>query len=149
MQPFVSLTGHTRDFDNTINQNTGYSRLTLGFQHANLFDRDHVLTLAYTTSPEYISSVTQFGAFYWLPFYGYNTSLNAYWTKSDINTGTVGLGGQRRLTRCRDSAKSITTYRWRWTTVTSKARSLPPGCCKSFPLAAVRFRCAIQRGMND
>jgi hemolysin activation/secretion protein len=94
MQPFVSLTGHTRDFDNTINQNTGYSRLTLGFQHANLFDRDHVLTLAYTTSPEYISSVTQFGAFYWLPFYGYNTSLNAYWTKSDINTGTVGLGGQ-------------------------------------------------------
>ncbi|HET9664454.1 MAG TPA: ShlB/FhaC/HecB family hemolysin secretion/activation protein, partial [Burkholderiales bacterium] len=24
----------------------------------------------------------------------YNTSLNAYYTKSDINTGTVGLGGQ-------------------------------------------------------
>jgi hemolysin activation/secretion protein len=94
MQPFVSLTGHTRDFDNTINENTGYTRLTLGFQHANLFDRDHVLTLAYTTSPEYVSRVTQLGAFYWLPFYGYNTSLNAYWTKSDIDTGTVGLGGQ-------------------------------------------------------
>lgn len=94
MQPFLSLTGHTRDFDNTINQNTGYTRLTLGLQHANLFDRDHVLTLAYTTSPEHVNNVTQYGAFYWLPFYGYNTSLNAYWTKSDIDTGTVGLGGQ-------------------------------------------------------
>jgi hemolysin activation/secretion protein len=94
IQPFVSLTGHTRDFDNTINENTGYTRLTLGLQHANLFDRDHVLTLAYTTSPEHVSDVTQYGVFYWLPFYGYNTSLNAYYTKSDINTGTVGLGGQ-------------------------------------------------------
>jgi len=94
VQPFASLTGHTRDHDNTINENTGYTRLTLGLQHGNLFDRDHVLTLAYTTSPENISNVTQYGAFYWLPFYGYNTSLNAYYTKSDINTGTVGLGGQ-------------------------------------------------------
>jgi hemolysin activation/secretion protein len=94
IQPFVSLTGHTRDFDNTINENTGYTRLTVGLQHANLFDRDHVLTAAYTTSPEHLSSVSQYGLFYWLPFYGYNTSLNAYWTKSDINTGTVGLGGQ-------------------------------------------------------
>ena len=94
LQPFASLTGHTRDFDNTINRNTGYTRLTLGLQHANLFDRDHVATLAYTTSPEHVSDVTQYGAFYWLPFYGYNTSLNAYYTKSDINTGTVGLGGQ-------------------------------------------------------
>jgi hemolysin activation/secretion protein len=94
IQPFVSLTGHTRDFDNTINRNTGYTRLTLGVQHGNLFDRDHVATFAYTTSPEEVSNVTQYGVFYWLPFYGYNTSLNAYWTKSDINTGTVGLGGQ-------------------------------------------------------
>lgn len=94
IQPFVSLTGHTRDHDNTVNRNTGYTRLTLGLQHANLFDRDHVATLAYTTSPEHVSDVTQYGAFYWLPFYGYNTSLNAYYTKSDINTGTVGLGGQ-------------------------------------------------------
>ncbi|MGQ0523484.1 MAG: ShlB/FhaC/HecB family hemolysin secretion/activation protein [Betaproteobacteria bacterium] len=94
IQPFVSLTGHTRDFDNTINENTGYTRLTLGLQHANLFDLDHVATLAYTTSPENVSNVTQYGLFYWLPFYGYNTSLNAYYTKSDVNTGTVGLGGQ-------------------------------------------------------
>lgn len=93
-QFFVGLTGHTRDFDNTINQNTGYTRLTAGYQHSNLFDRDHVLTLAYTTSPEYISRVTQLGAFYWMPFYGYNTTVNAYYTRSDVDNGTVGLAGQ-------------------------------------------------------
>lgn len=93
-QTFIGLTGHTRDFDNTINRNTGYTRLTIGHQESNLFDRDHALTVAYTTSPEYISRVTQLGAFYWMPFYGYNTTLNAYWTRSDVDNGTVGLGGQ-------------------------------------------------------
>lgn len=93
-QTFVGLTGHTRDFDNTTNRNTGYTRLTIGHQESNLFDRDHALTVAYTTSPEYISRVTQLGAFYWMPFYGYNTTLNAYWTRSDVDNGTVGLGGQ-------------------------------------------------------
>ncbi len=34
------------------------------------------------------------GLFYWLPLYGYHTSLSAYYTKSDIDTGTVGVGGQ-------------------------------------------------------
>lgn len=93
-QTFIALTGHTRDFDNTINRNTGYTRVTIGHQESNLFDRDHALTLAYTTSPEYMSRVTQLGAFYWIPFYGYNTTLNAYWTRSDVDNGTVGLGGQ-------------------------------------------------------
>ena len=31
--------------------------------------------------------------FYWIPLYGYNTGLSAYWTKSDIDTGSVGVGG--------------------------------------------------------
>lgn len=93
-QTFLSLTGHTRDFDNSINRNTGYTRLTIGHQESNLFDRDHALTLAYTTSPEHVSRVTQLGAFYWLPIYGYHTTLNAYFTKSDVDSGTIGLGGQ-------------------------------------------------------
>lgn len=93
-QTFASLTGHSRDFDNTINRNTGYTRLTIGHQAGNLFDRDHVLTLAYTTSPDHMNKVSQFGVFYWLPFYGYNTTLNAYYTKSDVDSGSIGLGGQ-------------------------------------------------------
>lgn len=92
-QTFIGLTGHSRDVDNTINHNTGYTRLTVGHQESNLFDRDHALTLAYTTSPDHVNRVTQLGAFYWLPLYGYHTSLSAYWTKSDINTGTIGTTG--------------------------------------------------------
>lgn len=93
-QTFVGLTGHSRDFDNTINKNTGYTRLTVGHQQSNLFDLDHAATLAYTTSPDHLDKVSQYGAFYWLPLYGYHTSLNAYYTKSDVDTGTVGVGGQ-------------------------------------------------------
>ncbi|HEV7801243.1 MAG TPA: ShlB/FhaC/HecB family hemolysin secretion/activation protein [Burkholderiales bacterium] len=93
-QFFVGLIGGTRDFDNTLNHNTGYTRLTLGYQNSNLFNRDHTLTLAYTTSPERVSDVTQLGAFYTVPFYGYNTMLTAYYTHSDVNSGTVGLGSQ-------------------------------------------------------
>ena len=91
---FASLTGGTKDRDDSINRNTGYTRLTLGYQNSNLFDRDHALTLTYTTSPDHIDKVTQLGAFYWAPLYGYHTTLNAYWTKSDVDTGSVGVGTQ-------------------------------------------------------
>jgi len=94
MQTFIGLNGHTRDHDNTINQNTGYTRLTIGHQQSNLFDRDHAATVAYTTSPDHLDRVKQFGAFYWLPLYGYHATLNAYWTYSDVDTGSVGVGGQ-------------------------------------------------------
>ena len=93
-QFFMSLIGGTRDFDNSLNRNTGYTRLTLGYQHSNLFDRDHTATIAYTTSPDHVSDVTQIGAFYTIPFYGWNTMLSAYYTHSDIDSGTVGLGTQ-------------------------------------------------------
>src|SRR4029079_5611559 len=93
-QFFIGLIGGTRDFDNTVNRNTGYTRLTLGYQHSNLFDRDHTVTLAYTTSPEHVSRVKQFGVFYTIPFYGYNTMLTGYYTYADINSGSVGLGSQ-------------------------------------------------------
>ncbi|HEX2826131.1 MAG TPA: ShlB/FhaC/HecB family hemolysin secretion/activation protein [Burkholderiales bacterium] len=93
-QFFVSLIGGTRDFDNTLNRNTGYTRLTLGYQHSNLFNRDHTATIAYTTSPDHVSDVTQIGVFYTIPFYGYNTMLSAYYTHSDIDSGSIGLGTQ-------------------------------------------------------
>ena len=92
-QTFIGLTGGGRDFDNNLNRNTGYTRLTVGHQRSNLFGLDHALTLAYTTSPDHLDKVSQYGVFYWMPLYGYNTSLSAYWTKSDIDTGSVGVGG--------------------------------------------------------
>jgi len=91
-QFFTSFTANTRDTYNTTNASTGYTRLTVGYQNANLFDRDHVLTASYTTSPRYPERVSQYGAFYWIPFYGYATSLQVYYTHSDVRTGSVGIG---------------------------------------------------------
>jgi hemolysin activation/secretion protein len=89
---FAGLSGGTRDAYDQINENTGYTRLTLGYQHSNLFDRDHAVTATYTTSPEHPSTVSQYGVFYWLPLYGYATSAQFYYSHSDIDTGAIGLG---------------------------------------------------------
>ncbi len=91
-QFFTSFTGGTPDAYDAINKATGYTRLTLGYQNANLFDRDHALTVTYTTSVEHVDRVKQFGAFYWIPLYGYATSLQVYYTRSKVNTGSIGLG---------------------------------------------------------
>lgn len=90
---FASLVAHTRDAYDVINQNTGYARLTMGYQNSNLFDRDHALTASFTTSPEHFDRVAQYGLFYAIPFYGYNTSLQLHYTRSDVNTGAIGIGG--------------------------------------------------------
>ena len=89
---FLSLIGNTQDRYDVINQNTGYTRLTAGYQNSNLLDRDHSITLTYTTSPEHPDKVHQYGAFYSIPFYGYNTSLQVYYLRSDVNTGSIGAG---------------------------------------------------------
>lgn len=93
-QSFVTLVGHTRDEDNEINDGTGYTRLTIGHQESNLFERDHVLTFTYTTSPDHVHDVKQAGLFYWMPLYGMQSSLSAYATYSDIDIGAIGLGSQ-------------------------------------------------------
>lgn len=79
---FVSL-------DNTGSGETGYQRLGVGFQYANLWDKDHVITLQYTTSPDHLSDVSIYGAGYHLPLYGYRSSLDIYGGYSDVNSGTV------------------------------------------------------------
>jgi hemolysin activation/secretion protein len=91
-QIFLGVTGHSRDEYNEINDNTGYTRWTLGYQRSDLFDLDHALTATYTTSPDHLSDVEQYGLFYWLPLYGFNTSLSAYYARSTVDSGTIGSG---------------------------------------------------------
>ena len=93
-QFFAGLIAGTRDVDNTVNKNTGYTRLTVGYQHSNLFDLDHSATLAYTTSPDHVSDVSQYGVFYTAPLYPFHTIVTGYYTRSDINSGIVGIGSQ-------------------------------------------------------
>ena len=82
LKVFISL-------DNTGNDATGDERLGFGFQYANLWDKDHVITLRYTTSPGHLDDVSIFGLGYHLPLYGYRSSLDVYGGYSDVNSGTV------------------------------------------------------------
>jgi len=74
---------------NTGDAQTGRTRLSLGAQHSNLFGRDHALTLSYTTSAEYSSDVSQWGAFYRIPLYGQAAGVSAFYSRSDVNQGRV------------------------------------------------------------
>jgi len=94
VQVFATLTGNSRDEYNLINRNTGYSRLTLGVQHSNLFDRDHAATFAYTTSPSKPETVAQYAGYYAFPLYGASGQVSAYYLYSDTNTGSLPVGGQ-------------------------------------------------------
>lgn len=75
--------------DNTGNQNTGRARLGFAFQHANLFDRDHVLTAQYITSPTKIEEVSVLGLGYRIPLYGLGDSLEFIAGYSNVDSGTV------------------------------------------------------------
>jgi len=75
--------------DNTGNENTGRGRLGFAYQHANLFDRDHVLTGQFLTSPENINDVSVYGVGYRIPVYSRGTSIDLVAGYSDVDSGTV------------------------------------------------------------
>ncbi len=75
--------------NNTGTEETGETRVSIGYQHANLFDRDHAVTLSYTTSAEEPANVAQYGVNYNAPLYRIAGNLSAYVTRSDVDSGTV------------------------------------------------------------
>lgn len=75
--------------DNTGNAKTGKTRLGVAYQHANLFNRDHVATVAYTTSPERQDRVDIYSVSYRLPLYALGDSIDAIYGQSDVATGTT------------------------------------------------------------
>ena len=87
---FVGYTGNLA-FGNK-SPDDSISRVTAGFQHANLFDKDHVASFSYTTDPTKIDKVTLFGAYYQFPIYGRGLNLSAYYTSSNINSGATAPG---------------------------------------------------------
>jgi hemolysin activation/secretion protein len=79
--------------DNTGKGSTaGDWRLSVGWQHANLLDRDHVLSLQYTTSPEKVSKVTLLNLGYRVPLYGLGDSVDLYAGTSNVDAGSFGAG---------------------------------------------------------
>jgi len=79
--------------DNTGSKATGDYRTGLGFQYFNLFNRDHVAALQYTTSPDHISKVTIVSGSYRLPLYKLGDTLDIFGAYSDVNSGTSQVSG--------------------------------------------------------
>lgn len=78
--------------DNSGNKNTGESQLTMQFQHANIADRDHVLSLQYTTTVEKPSQVSVYGVGYHVPLYALGDSIDLFASYSDVDSGSVLAG---------------------------------------------------------
>ncbi len=77
------------NLNNIGNEETGYSRLLVGGQYANLTGHDDVLSSSVTTSPDNANDVFQFGAFYQLPVYALKGWLSAFHVRSDVDVGNV------------------------------------------------------------
>jgi hemolysin activation/secretion protein len=75
--------------NNTGEPRTGNWRASVGYQHSNLFGRDHSLTASYTTSPGHWDDVKQYGFYYRIPFYSVSGALTLFYAYSDVNSGTV------------------------------------------------------------
>lgn len=79
--------------DNTGTGQTGDYRLSLLFQHHNVFDRDQSLTLVYNTSPDNLDKVNVFSLAYRIPVYTFGDSIELMGGYSDVNSGSVPFGG--------------------------------------------------------
>jgi hemolysin activation/secretion protein len=75
--------------DNTGNQNTGRARLGLAFQDSNMWERDHVMTAQFITSPSKHQEVLVLGVGYKIPFYESGNSLDLIGGYSNVDSGTV------------------------------------------------------------
>ena len=76
-------------YNNTGTEMSGRHRLSIGIEHANLFDRDHVGTLQFQTSPQHPERVRIFSGGYRVPLYAHAASLDAFVAHSTVNNGTT------------------------------------------------------------
>ena len=76
--------------DTTGTPATGRLRTGFFWQHANVADLDHVLTLQYVTSPDHLRAVSIGAANYRIPLYGWGDSVDLYGVYADVNSGVVG-----------------------------------------------------------
>ncbi len=80
--------------DNTGAAATGLYRAGLIYQHGNLFNRDHALSVQLMSSPGYWRQVGIVGVGYRIPFYGLGGTLDVNASYSNVDSGKVaGAGG--------------------------------------------------------
>jgi len=76
-------------YNNTGTASTGRGRISVGIEHANLFDLDHVGTLQFQTSPEEPGRVRIFSGGYRVPLYRQAASLDVFVAHSTVRNGTT------------------------------------------------------------
>ena len=79
--------------DNSGSAATGYYRSGLVYQHANLFNRDHALSLQLMSSPGYWSQVGIVGLGYRIPMYHWGGAWDFSASYSTVNSGKVAQAG--------------------------------------------------------
>jgi hemolysin activation/secretion protein len=79
--------------DNTGDKQTGRSRVGALLQHANLFNRDHLLTLQYITSPEKLDKVSIYSIGYRVPLYSLGSSIDLIGAHSNVDLGAISFAG--------------------------------------------------------
>lgn len=80
---------------NADNSGTGPSGKThagVVLQNANLWGRDHVLSLQYTTAPERASQVAIYGLGYHVPLYTLGDSFDVFASYANVDSGNVTAG---------------------------------------------------------
>jgi hemolysin activation/secretion protein len=82
----------TLNLDNTGSAATGKTHAGVVLQNANLFGRDHVASVQYTTTVEKPSQVSVWGAGYHIPLYELGDSLDLFASYSDVDSGAVAAG---------------------------------------------------------
>lgn len=80
------------NIDNSGTGATGRTLVSGSLQHANLFNRDHVASIQYTTTAEQPDQVAVYGIGYHLPLYLMGDSVDLYANYSDVDAGVVTAG---------------------------------------------------------
>ncbi len=80
------------NLDNTGTAQTGKTHAGVVLQHANLWGRDHVGSIQYTTTAEEPGKVSVYGLGYHIPLYALGDSVDLYASYSDIDSGLVTAG---------------------------------------------------------
>jgi hemolysin activation/secretion protein len=82
----------TTTLDNSGTPQRGRQRATFTLQHANVANRDHVLSYLFQTSPEQPGDVHVHALAYRVPLYTLGDALDLYATRSSVNAGTLAAG---------------------------------------------------------
>lgn len=88
----------TLTVDNAGSLASGVTRVSLGYQNANIGERDHMLTVALNTTTERPEKSINLVAGYRIPFYAWGVSLDLIASYSDSSTTTTSPGGDLNFT---------------------------------------------------